>query len=170
MDILSLIVKYGIYTVMAVSVLAAFSVTLLPNLFHAALALALALIGVAGIYLSLQADFLAVVQLLLYVGAVMTLIVFAVMLTSRIGEPSSAPQNNQLVLPALSACIIFFSALYAIIRDTPWPVRTPLNLAVNTEDLGRALMGLYVFPFEVISVVLIAVLVGAAVVARKDRE
>ena len=155
---------------MTVTALAAVSAVTLPNLFHAALALALALVGVAGIFLALQADFLAVVQILIYVGAVMTLVVFAIMMTEKIND-KSVRQKNHLGLPAFAATVLFFIPLIGILRHTAWPVHAEemIRTHVTVLDLGKALVGTYVFPFEMISVVLIAVLVAAVIVARKDR-
>ena len=164
------IVQIGIYFLMAVSVIAALGVVLLPNLFHAALALVVTLLGIAGIYLALQAEFLAVVQILLYVGAVVTLIIFAIMLTQGLGN-KNLKQHNELTLGAAGACIAFFTALFQIITKTSWPIHPEnLSLRITTADLGSALMGHFVFPFEVISVILLAALVGAILIAKKERE
>lgn len=170
MDPLIWIAKIGVYAVMGVTVLAALAAVNLPNIFHAALALAAALVGVALIFLALGAEFLAVVQILLYVGAVMTLIIFAIMLTQGLGNKTQKP-GNELVLGAAGACIAFFTALYQILHRTSWPIN-PHNLTrrISTADLGSALMGHFVFPFEVISVILLAALIGAVIIAKKERE
>ena len=84
-----------VYGIMALSVIAAIGVVTLRNLFHAALFLAGVLLGTAGLFISLHADFLAMVQILIYVGAVLTLIIFAIMLTGRISDPSIKQKNNQ---------------------------------------------------------------------------
>ena len=170
MDPLVWIAKIGVYGVMAVTVLAALGAVNLPNIFHAALALAAALVGVALIFLALGAEFLAVVQILLYVGAVMTLVIFAIMLTQGLGNKLQK-SKNELSLAAAGACAAFFTALFQILRKTSWPVN-PQNLSrrITTADIGSALMGHFVFPFEVISVILLAALVGAVIIARKERE
>src|SRR5436190_258147 len=111
---LYLITKAGLYVLMGVCVLAAFGAVSLPNIFHAALALAATLIGVAGLYLALGAEFLAVVQILLYVGAVVTLLIFAIMLTQSLGSQTGRSKNS-LGLPALGVCLIFFTALVQVI-------------------------------------------------------
>lgn len=161
-------IRIGIYAVMAVSLLGALGVVFLKNLFHAALALILTLLGVATLYAVLHAEFLAVVQILLYVGAVMTIVIFAVMLTSRLMD-KAAPQGNKLVFPAVFFGTTFAGFLIYVIKKTPWPKAVeaePLSLF----DLGNAFMGRYVFPFEVISIILIAVMIGAIVIAKKDTE
>jgi NADH-quinone oxidoreductase subunit J len=152
---------------MAASVIAAIGVVTLRNLFHAALALVAVLVGVAGIYFALHAEFLAVVQILLYVGAVMTLVIFTVMLTERLPD-KTVRQINQQSLPALIVIPLFLAILFQIIRQTPWPLKEyTLKNPATTFDLAKALLGPYVFPFEVISVVLIAALIGAIVVAKR---
>ena len=167
---LLIIVKAGLYLLMAVSVVAALGAVLLPNIFHAALALIVTLLGVAGIFIALQAEFLAVVQILIYVGAVVTLIVFSIMLTQSIGDKSIS-QKSDLGLPAFATCVVLLAALLELVRLTPWPMRqATIEAHINVADLGRSLMGTYVFPFEVISVLLIAALVGAVVVAKKEKE
>ncbi len=167
---LFLIAKIGIYAVMGVTILAALGAVNLPNIFHAALALAAALVGVALIFVALGAEFLAVVQVLLYVGAIMTLVIFAIMLTHGLGS-KGIKQRNQLGLGAAGACLAFFALLFQVLRKTAWPVNPHnLNHRVSTADLGTALMGNFVFPFEVISVILLAALIGAILIAKKERS
>jgi NADH:ubiquinone oxidoreductase subunit 6 (subunit J) len=170
MEVISALVTTGIYAVMLLSVIAAIGVVTLPNIFHAALALVAVLLGSAAVFAALHADFLAVVQVLIYVGAVMTLVIFAIMLTERLGNQIKS-QSNKLVFPAIVGTLVFFIILVRLIVATPWPVKAPERFVdVSVLDLGRALMGPYVFPFEVISVILIAALVGAIVIARKEKS
>ena len=166
---LAILAKLFIYSVLFVSLAAALGVVLLPNIFHAALCLVGTLLGVAALYLALQAEFIAVVQVLLYVGAVMTLVIFAIMLTTRLSD-NTIRQHNPLGLSAVIASAAFLAALVRIIQNTPWPIRPEtLHSPVSTMDLGKALMGPYGFPFEVISVILITALVGAIVIAKREK-
>lgn len=168
MEILELGAKFGIYAVMAAVLIFALGVVTLRNLFHCALCLAAALIAIAAIYLSLHADFLAGVQILLYVGGVITLVVFAIMLTEHLAG-KTVRQNNAQSLPALVGIAGFVTLMTLLILKTPWPVtETALKARVSVMGLGKALMGAYVFPFEVISIVLIAALIGTVVIAKKD--
>ena len=163
---LILLSKLFIYVVLALSLAAALGVVLLRNIFHAALCLTATLVGVAILYLALQAEFIAVVQILLYVGAVMTVVIFAIMLTQRIGD-KTIPQTNRQSLPAFLLLLLFAGFLGSLILRVPWPAAQ--NAAgLDTQALGAALLGTYVFPFEAVSVILIAALVGAIVIARKD--
>lgn len=168
MEMLDLIVKIGTYAVMTAVLVFAVGVVTLRNLFHCALCLAAALIGTAAFYIVLQAEFLAGVQILLYVGAVVTLIIFAIMLTERIAQQTVRQTNSQSPL-ALLSLLGFVALIAALIVKTPWPVKpAALQAKVSVMTLGKALMGTYVFPFEVISVILIAALIGAVVIAKKD--
>ena len=168
MDILNGIVQWGMYSTMALVLIAAVAVVTLRNLFHSALCLAAVLIGTALLYAALRADFLAVSQVLLYVGAVMTLIIFAIMLTEHLGAKSIRQTNRQSPV-ALAGLLGLVLLLGRVILKTPWPIsQTALEAKVTVMELGKALMGPYVFPFEVISIILIAALIGAVVIAKKD--
>jgi NADH-quinone oxidoreductase subunit J len=136
------------------------------NLFHAAIFLAFTLIGTALIYFFLRADFLAGIQILLYVGAIMTLVIFAIMLTSKIGDPL-VPQSNRQGIPVLMALAAAGIFLISIILKMPW---NAVLVAQKTDaaELGKALMGEFVFPFEIVSLVLLAAMIGAIVIARSD--
>ena len=168
MPILAMAVKFGIYAGMGVILLFALGVVTLRNLFHCALCLAAALIGVAGLYIVLQAEYLAGVQILLYVGAVVTLVIFAIMLTEHLSGKTVRQNNSQSPL-AIAGLLSFVALVAAVIVKTPWPVtQNALKAKISVLALGEALMGSYVFPFEVISIVLIAVLIGTVVIAKKD--
>ena len=168
MPILGIAVKFGIYAVMAAVLIFALGVVTLRNLFHCALCLAAALIGTAVIYVALRAEFLAGIQVLLYVGAVVTLIIFAVMLTEHLAG-KTIRQNNSQSLPAIVGLLGFVALLAVLIVKTPWPTAlASLKVKISAMEIGQALMGTYVFPFEVISIVLIAALIGTVVIAKKD--
>ena len=136
------------------------------NLFHAAIFLAFTLIGVAFVYFFLHAEFLAGVQILLYVGAIMTLVIFAIMLTARIGDPTVSQSNRQRY-PALGLILILAFSLISAIVKTSWKTASTLK-TTNAVELGKALMGEFVLPFEIISLVLLIALIGAIVIARSD--
>lgn len=170
MDPVYFFVTYGIYFMMALSAVAAIGAVSLPNIFHAALSLIVTLLGIAGLFIVLGAEFLAVVQILLYVGAVMTLVIFSIMMTERIAD-ASIPSRNQLSLPALVGCLGFLGILGMVFFSTPWVERIGLNFQrVTVMDLGKSLLTQYVFPFEVISVFLIAALIGAIIIAKKEKS
>lgn len=168
MPILEIAAKFGTYAVMAGILIFAVGVVTLRNLFHCALCLAAALIGTAALYVVLQAEYLAAIQVLLYVGAVVTLVIFAIMLTEHISAKTVRQNNSQSPL-AIVGLLGFVALLTGLILKTPWPVTTTaLKAKISVMGLGEALMGPYVFPFEVISILLIAALIGTVVIAKKD--
>lgn len=141
------------------------------NLFLSALFLAFTFIGVAGIYLMLEAEFLAGIQILIYVGAVVTLIVFAIMLSRDLRDPLARAHNRQW-MPAAIAALISFVVLFIVLLRVPWPaVTTPVPDGMIAE-LGKQMVSAnFVLPFEVVSVLLLAALVGSIIIAReRDRE
>ncbi|MBI1977608.1 MAG: NADH-quinone oxidoreductase subunit J [Candidatus Omnitrophica bacterium] len=167
MDIFGLIGPASFYGFMAgILVLAVLTVTT-RNLFHSAIFLAFTLIGVACIYFFLRAEFLGGVQILLYVGAIMTLVIFAIMLTAKMGDPS-IPQSNRQRLPVFLALAALAFLLVPQIVKTSWKVVESLK-TTSAVELGQALMSEFVLPFELISIVLLAALIGAIAIARSDQ-
>jgi len=153
--------------VAAMTVAAAVLVALLPNIIHSAIALLFSLIGVAGIYIFLSADFLAATQMLVYVGGILVLILFAVFLSNRI---SDTKLNNpaRFQIPSAVVCLVLFGVLSFIAVSTPFAVKK-VEYLPTTADIGELLMTQYLLPFEVASVLLLAALVGAALVSRPSR-
>jgi NADH-quinone oxidoreductase subunit J len=149
------------------AVVGAAGVPMSKNIFWSAMGLLSALIGVGGLYVLLSADFLAVTQLLVYIGGVLVLIIFAVMLTSQIKEIEVSNQNVGLVagaiLFALTGTLLCFIAIWA-----PWKVVAQPESHETSAAIGNGLLGTWLLPFEVASVVLLATLIGAIVVARKE--
>ena len=147
---------------------AALAVVTSKNLFHSALFLILSFVGVASLYVLLEAPFLAAVQVLVYVGAIAILIVFAIMLTRRLMAKDLVQRNAQWGWSALGA-VLLFVALGLVLFQVNWPV---VEAAVPKETisiLGQDLMGRYLVPFEVASVLLLVALVGSIIIAR-ERE
>ena len=167
MNLFASIAAVSFYTLLTMILIAAVLTVTVRNLFHAAIFLAFTLLGVAAVYFFLRAEFLAGVQILLYVGAIMTLVIFAIMLTARIGD-SRVPQSNRQRIPVFILLAISAFFLISTIIKTPWKV-APVFQTTNAVALGKALMGEFVFPFEVISLVLLVALIGAIVVARSDQ-
>ncbi len=134
----------------------------LRNLFRAALSLGVVLIGVAGIFIVLAAEFLGFIQILVYVGAVLTLMIFAVMLTSAAAQPViSIPVSRQG--PAALLCVALVWLLVRALEPI-LSVATPVAVP-TTAELGQALVTTLALPFEVISMVFVAAIVGAVAVA-----
>ena len=138
-----------------------------PNIVYAAIALLGSFGGVAGFFIYLSADFLAVTQVAVYIGGVMVLVMFAVMLTNRIGEVElSNPSTSLPVAAGLGALLLGLVGFIAV--KMPWAVSDPAPLRSTAADLGNAFLQDYLLPFEVASVVLLAVLVGAVIIVRKE--
>ena len=149
------------------TVVSAAGVAFSPNVVYSAFALMGTLLGVAAMYVFLAADFVAMAQVLVYIGGILVLMLFAVMLTHRIANVNI---SNRSVgrLPALlivgGVGIIMARAIY----KTTWVIGPDLPDAPSTYAIGTGFLGTYVLPFELASFVLLAVLVGAVVLSRKE--
>ncbi len=156
------------YVVAALTVAGAAGVALSRNILYSAIGLLMALLGVGALYVFLSADFLAVTQLLIYIGGVLVLILFAVMLTSRITEVNVSNSSFGLFGGILLAVAVA-PVLVAVVTLTPWRARlAPAAVLSTTKDIGDAFLTTWLLPFEVASLVLLATLVGAIVIARKE--
>jgi NADH-quinone oxidoreductase subunit J len=161
-------VKLGIfYFLAAFTVWAAAVVVLGKNIVRAAVALIFAFCGMAALYVLLDAEFLAAVQVLIYVGGITILLLFAIMLTSRIGTKTARVINDQAVLSGIAAVGLLAGLIYASTSGIA-AISGPPRLPETTPFLGRALLTTYVLPFEVVSVLLLAAMVGAIILARKE--
>jgi NADH-quinone oxidoreductase subunit J len=144
---------------------AALMVVAVRNLIHAVLFLILSFLGVAGLYLTLSADFVAVTQVLIYAGAVSVLILFAVLLTPRAARDNA---ETFLQVPGLILAAMVAVTMGAIALVTDWNEASRGAFSDTAEASGEALLDKYVLPFEIASVVLLAAMVGAIVLVRED--
>ena len=155
----------GFFLLAALTLGSAFVVALSKNIIHSTVGLLGTFTGVAGLYITLSADFLAAVQILVYVGGTLTLILFAVMLTSRIEEVRRS--NTSFALwPAALVLLFVLAVLTKVARTTAWGAEARSALP-STARLGHAFLGEYLLPFELASIVLLAALIGAVVLARR---
>ena len=158
-------IAFGILAlVMGVSAL---RVVTAKNVVHAALYLVLVLAGVAGIFILLAAEFLAVVQILVYIGAIVVLFLFGIMLTRAPIGRSNELDNDQRwagVLVGLGLFALLGTILYDGFEDT----KIDADAVGRSADVGLSIFQTFVIPFEVISVLLLAALVGAVVIARRE--
>jgi NADH-quinone oxidoreductase subunit J len=154
------------YLLAAFTIWAAGVVVLGKNIVRAAVALIFSFCGVAALYVMLEADFLAAVQVLIYVGGITILLLFAIMLTSRISGGIRVV-NDQVALSGLVAVGLLVGLVYAAVRGIP-SLAGPPHLPETTPFLGRALLTTYALPFEAVSILLLGALVGAIILARKD--
>ncbi|HEX9916907.1 MAG TPA: NADH-quinone oxidoreductase subunit J [candidate division Zixibacteria bacterium] len=155
------------YILAGIIICSSVMVVTMKNIFHSALFLVLCFFSVAGIYILLEAEFVAAVQVLIYVGAITVLMIFAIMLTSQIYSPS-IKQSNEQVIPALLIVVALLIVTLVSLAKTTWRINTALPTEQSTVTIGKSLLTVYVLPFEVVSVVLLVALVGAIVIAKKE--
>ena len=149
-----------------ISVVAALAVVSLHNIFRAALALVLCFLTVAGIYITLSADFLAVAQVLVYVGAISILIILAIMLTREIQQGSL---TNKFRIPAFIIAILFLGAVAFAVFNSTWQVSTAAPVEPTTTALAGKLFGEggFVLTVEIAAILLLAAILGAIVLVRE---
>jgi NADH-quinone oxidoreductase subunit J len=156
-----------VFVIMALMTLGgAWGVVSARSVFNSALFLVLSFVGVAGLFVTLDAGFLAAVQLLIYVGAIAVLILFAIMLTRRVMDEQVRQVNEQWGIAGTIAGLLF-AALAVITFSAEWKVSNAAPPADSIVALGQALVGPYVLPFEIASIILLVALIGAIVIARE---
>jgi NADH:ubiquinone oxidoreductase subunit 6 (subunit J) len=145
----------------------ALAVVLTKNLFHSVLYLALSLTATAGVFLALDAEFLAAVQLLLYAGGVVTIVVFAIVVTERlVGERIT--QTSRSILAGLVLAGALLLGLLRFLRDADLPLERPVIAVDVTRAIGQVLLTEFVLPFELLAVLLLVGLLGALYFARPE--
>jgi NADH:ubiquinone oxidoreductase subunit 6 (subunit J) len=154
----------GVAVVLLASSLA---VVLTPNLFHAVLYLAAALVATGAVFLLLDAPFLFGVQLLLYAGGVVTIVVFAIMLTERLVGQTIRSASRYLINGAVISAAVFVGIVGFLVQAAPAGPR-PVVTGDVTVALGRALVGAFAVPMELLGVLLVIALVGALYFARSE--
>jgi NADH-quinone oxidoreductase subunit J len=154
------------YFVAAVTVLGALGVVLARNVVHSALFLIVALMAVAAVFILLSAEFLAIVQVLIYGGAVTILILFAMMLT-RVRDMPGALDGPQRPFAAVAAVAFLVISIVAVV-SAEWPGETDEVTVIAFSDLGDKLFRNWAAPFEVASLVLLVALIGAIILARGE--
>lgn len=155
------------YVLAGVTVFGAAGVALSRNILYSSIGLLSALLGAGALYVLLSADFVAVTQLLIYIGGVLVLILFAVMLTNRITDIEVSNASFGLYGGVL-LFVAVAPVLMAVAVITPWGVKEPGPLGPTTHLIGNGFLTKWLLPFEVASLVLLATLVGAVVIARKE--
>lgn len=137
-----------------------------PSLFRSALGLMISLLGVAGLFLLQRAEFLAVVQVLIYVGGVSVLIVFAILLTERSG-PMQVSLNRAAPVAAVIGTALALGLALVVWQSGLAPDAPPAG--VSASDLGVGFLNAFLIPFEAVSLLLLVALVGALVIAKEER-
>ena len=145
----------------------ALAVVLSKNLFHSVLWLALALTGTAGVFLLLEAEFLAAVQLLLYAGGIITIVVFAIVVTERlVGERIT--QTNRRITAGAVTSIALIALIVNAISQQPLATTAQPSTTDLTRTLGEAVLTRFVLPFELLGVLMLAAMLGAVYFARPE--
>lgn len=155
------------YLIAVITVVSAAGVAFSRNIVYSAFSLVGTFGGVAGIYVMLGADFVAAVQILIYVGGILVLILFAVMLTHRIADVHI---TNRSVgrFPALILTGLVLALLVATIIESSWNKVDKVANEPTTAQIGELFLGKYLLPFELASLVLLVALIGAVILARKE--
>lgn len=143
-------------------------VVLSNNLIYSAVSLLFTLLGIAGLYVFLWADFIAITQILIYVGGILVLIIFGIMLTHRITDVTLSQSSNQQILGGGIVLVIFLGLSFMIL-NTPWLQNSAVEPQETIKQIGNLLMIDYLLPFEVASILLLAALIGAALLSRSSK-
>jgi NADH-quinone oxidoreductase subunit J len=149
-----------------VAVIAALSVVFLRDVFRAALALVLCFVTVAGLYITLSADFLAAVQILVYVGAISVLIILAIMMTREVQQGSP---SNRMKIPAFVLAVVVLGIMVYTVTSTSWHVAAEAPLSPTTVPLATKLFSEsgFILPVEIAAMLILAAILGAIVIARE---
>ncbi|MBW2702362.1 MAG: NADH-quinone oxidoreductase subunit J [Deltaproteobacteria bacterium] len=160
------------YGIAALTVVCGLYAVVSRNIVRAVFSMLGTFLGVAGLYAMLAADFVAVVQLMVYVGGILVLMIFAVMLTSHIEQASRSNPLGKPVNLVVGLLLggVMMAMLVIVAIKAPWLQSTPADYTPTTAALGEALLGQALLPFELMSVVLLGVVIGSVVVARRQDE
>lgn len=163
-----LLVALAFYALAAAAIAGAIGIILARGIFRSALSLILTLASVAAVYVILGADFLGAVQVLIYVGAIMVLIIFGIMLTPEHVELPDISGPGQAAAAVFVAAAGFLVTTI-VVTTSPWSRSSPIPMDVpTTEVIGRGLFTTHVLPFEIASILLLVAMIGAIVIARED--
>ena len=157
------------YLFAAITVLSSAMVVLSSRLTYAAFSLLLTFFGVAGLYVFLGADFIAATQVLIYVGGILILLLFGIMLTQRISDVRILASRVQFV-PSVIVVGCVFVLLLSVIFGTQWKITDTAPAEYTTETIGKLLMTKYLIPFEAVAVLLLVALIGASTLARSESD
>jgi NADH-quinone oxidoreductase subunit J len=156
------------WTLALLTVVSAAVVVLARSLIYSAFALLFTFLGVAGFYFMLGADFLAVTQMLIYVGGILVLLLFGVMLTHKLYDLDLKSEVTQFGAGLIVAGGVFVILTATAVR-TPWAVGPGRSPAPTTDAIGQLFMGRFLLPFEAASILLLVALIGAAMIVRRKK-
>jgi len=164
-------VSFAFYLFAALSVAGGLAAVTLKNTVHCALALTVAFAGLALLFLDLDAQFAGFAQILVYIGAVAILVVFAILLTRGSETPKDGVFSTTWLAGLAIAAAVFAVLGWAVLQSQYLlPQGTPATPTVTVDEIGRALVGRYVLPLEIVALLLTAAMIGAVIVALHERE
>lgn len=156
------------YVFAAVTVFSALVVVFSKNVIYSAFSLMFTFMGVAGLYVLLQADFLAVAQIMIYVGGILVLLIFGVMLTNKVTDVEIKSGTIQTI-PGIVIVAVLLGTLASIMTKTTWAIKpVDQNIQATSKNLGELLMTTFILPFEAVAILLLVAIMGAALIARKS--
>ena len=155
------------WVVTSVTIISALGVVLSNQLIYSAISLLFTLFGIAGLYVFLWADFMTGIQLLVYVGGILTLIIFGIMLTNKISSARLSQTNMQQGIGSVVSLWLLI-VLSLVISKTNWYSASSYEPASTVDKIGTLLMTKHLLAFEGISLLLLGALIGAAILARKE--
>ena len=159
--------EFVFWFVAALTIMSAAFVVLNNQLIYSAVALLFTLFGIAGIYVFLWADFIAGIQILVYVGGILVLVIFGIMLTNKIKSVRISHKSIQQGVGGVIA-FWFFIFLFIALSNAPWAVSVAVEPSETVREIGILLLTDFLLPFEIISVLLLGALIGAAVLSRGE--
>ena len=159
--------EFVFWFVAALTIMSAAFVVLNNQLIYSAVALLFTLFGIAGLYVFLWADFIAGIQILVYVGGILVLVIFGIMLTNKI---RSVRISHKSIQQGVGGVITFwlFIFLFIALFKAPWAISTAVEPSGTVREIGILLLTDFLLPFEIISVLLLGALIGAAVLSRGE--
>ena len=165
----TLLIQVVFYFFAAMTVVGAGIVVFARSLIHSAFGLLFTFFGVAALYVFLEADFLAAAQLVIYVGGILVLLLFGVMLTHKLYDLKLRTEMHQ-VFPSLLVTLAVFATLLGVLLRTTWHVPAQAPQSPTTAEIGTLFMKDFILPFEIASIFLLVALIGAAMIVRRKAE
>ena len=159
--------EFVFWVVTSITIISALGVVLSNQLIYSAISLLFTLFGIAGLYVFLWADFMTGIQLLVYVGGILTLIIFGIMLTNKISSARLSQTNMQQGIGSVVSLWLLI-VLSLVISKTNWYSASSSEPVSTVDKIGTLLMTKHLLAFEGISLLLLGALIGAAILARKE--
>lgn len=157
------------YAIVALTIFSAAIVAFANKIIYSAFALLLTFMGFAGLYIYLSADFLAVTQVLIYVGGILILILFGVLMTQKIYKTEALTAHNSLWI-SLGGGLAVAAILAVLLFKSRWSPLVEKGFQPSTQSIGTAILSEYLLPFEIASLLLLGALIGAVYIARTEDE